>query len=246
MRIIGVIPARYKSTRFPGKPLADICGKPMVYWVYQNAAKVKELEDVFVATDDTRIENACRDLNLRVIMTSDKHLTGTDRIGEVAKNIKADIYINIQGDEPLVEPQTIRSCIQPFLENDSGNISVTNLMTAIRNPQDLMNPTVPKVAVNAKNQAIFLSRLPIPYYKSESAGIHYKQVCIYGFKLDALQQFCRLERGPAEKAEDIELLRFIENDLVVQMVEVKQDTVAVDTPADLERVREIFSKRKGL
>ena len=124
MKIIGVIPARFKSSRFEGKPLVDICGKPMVWWVYQQAMQVEDISDVFVATEDERIYDACEKLCLNVIMTSDSHKTGTDRVGEVSKKIKADLYVNIQGDEPMIEPDVIRSAISPFQSNES--LEVTN------------------------------------------------------------------------------------------------------------------------
>src|SRR3989338_805995 len=130
MKIIGVIPARYKSSRFPGKPIADICGKPMIWWVYSQAKKVSHLDMVYVATDDNRIRSECKRLKLPVILTSSKHPTGTDRIGEVARRIKAAIYVNIQGDEPLISPHMINAAILPFLK--SNKLSVTNLMTEIK------------------------------------------------------------------------------------------------------------------
>ena len=132
MIIIGVIPARYKSSRFPGKPLADICGKPMIWWVYQQCKKVKDFSEVYVATDDDKIYEECQALGIQVIMTSDKHKTGTDRIGEVAEKIPADLIVNIQGDEPLLEPDTIRAAIEPFYTNP--DLQVSNLMTKINDP----------------------------------------------------------------------------------------------------------------
>jgi 3-deoxy-manno-octulosonate cytidylyltransferase (CMP-KDO synthetase) len=123
MKIIGVIPARYKSSRFPGKPLADICGKPMIWWVYQQCLKVEDFESVYVATDDERIFSVCSELGMKVLMTSDKHKTGTDRIGEVARKINADLIVNIQGDEPMLEPETIRAAIQPFYEDNKLQIT---------------------------------------------------------------------------------------------------------------------------
>lgn len=242
MKIVGVIPARYKSSRFPGKPLVDICGKPMIWWVYQQAIQVPEFEKVYVATDDERIEAECKNLGMDVVMTSDKHPTGTDRVGEVAQKIKADLYVNIQGDEPLLQPDTIRKAIIPF-ESNTRVISVTSLMTEIRRMTDLSDSTVPKVVVNSKKEAVFLSRLPIPYPKGTSDVRYYKQVCVYGFTPNALKRFCEWFKGSLEKAEDIELLRFIENRMIVQMVEVEQDTVAVDTPADLETVRKIIGDK---
>ena len=207
MKIVGIIPARYQSSRFPGKPLAEICGKPMIYWVYSQTKKVKELNEVYVATDDKKIEEACKENNINVIMTSSKHKTGTDRIGEVARKIKADLYINIQGDEPLIEPETIRKAILPFY--DDRNLEVTNLMTKIKDPVDALNFTVPKVITNKDNIGIYLTRAMAPYPKGKIDYNFYKQVCVYGFKPDALEFFCNSERGKIESIEDIEKVRKI-------------------------------------
>lgn len=244
MKIIGVIPARYKSSRFPGKPLADICGKPLIWWVYRQAAKVSDLSKVYVATDDRRIKDACDALDIPVVMTSGKHKTGTDRVGEVARKISADLYVNIQGDEPLLDPATIKAAIAPFTKGRRA-AAVTNLMAEIRRPTEVLSSTVPKVVVNGRQEAVFLSRCPIPYPKNPDGAKYYKQVCVYGFTRDALRSFCSLPRGVAESAEDIELLRFIEHGIPVRMVEVYKDTVAVDTPSDLEIVRKILSKKKA-
>lgn len=245
MKIIGIIPARYESSRFPGKPLADICGKPMIWWVYQQCKKVVDLTDVYVATDDQRIYDACEQLDMKVIMTSTRHKTGTDRVGEVAEKIKADLYVNIQGDEPMLEPDTISAAIRPFFENKE--LQVSNLMTKITDPVDVVNFTVPKVLTNAENQGIYLTRASAPYPKGMIDYSYYKQVCVYGFTPEALAFYCQYgqEHGKAklEAIEDIEILRFIENNYKVQYVEVDSDTVAVDTYKDLEKVRELISKR---
>jgi len=243
LKIIGVIPARYKSSRFPGKPLADICGKPMIWWVYQNVKKVPEFNEIYVATDDRRIEIECKKLKLNVVMTSEKHSTGSDRVAEVAKKIDADIYVNIQGDEPLAKASTIKKILIPF-KNKADKITVTNLMTEIKDMADLNDSTVPKVVVNLKNDAVFLSRFPIPYPKRREKLRYFKQVSVYGFTPESLDQFSKLKRGPAELAEDIEVLRFIENDINVRMVEVDQDTIAVDTPSDLKAVIKIIESKK--
>lgn len=241
MRILGVIPARYKSSRFEGKPLADIYGKPMVWWVYQQALKVKEFSQVYVATDDTRIFEKCSEMNINVIMTSESHQTGTDRVGEVARKIPADIYINIQGDEPLIEPETISDAIKPFY-NNVEEIYVTNMMTKIIRDYEIIDNTVPKVIVNSTGKGVYLSRLPIPYPKGDVTS-YYKQVCVYGFTPKALEFYCSTPRGIIEKAEDIEILRFIENRYPVQFIETSHDTVAVDTKKDLQRVREIIGRK---
>lgn len=239
MKIICVIPARYASSRFPGKPLADIHGKPMIWWVHRQASKVVDFDSVYVATDDKKILSECQRLGMQAIMTADNHPTGTDRLGEVARHIEADLYVNIQGDEPLVAPETIVRAIDPFRADKK--IEVANLMTEIKRQTDLIDTTVPKVVVNSRNEAVYLSRLPVPYPKESEGLKYYKQVCVYGFSPKALEIFCNNSKGPAERAEDIELLRFIENGISVQMVEVAQDTVAVDTPSDLRLVRKLLS-----
>jgi 3-deoxy-manno-octulosonate cytidylyltransferase (CMP-KDO synthetase) len=241
MKIVGIIPARYKSSRFPGKPLADICGKPMLYWVYNQAKKVSLLDELYVATDDLRISDVCKSYNINVILTSDDHSTGTDRISEVAQRIKADLYINIQGDEPLIEPSTIEQAILPFFKNKE--LKITNLMTEIKDPVEVINFTIPKVITNKDNFGIYLTRSAAPYPKGKIDFKYYKQVCVYGFTPDALEFFNKSERGKIESIEDIEILRFIENGWKVKFVEVNSDTVAVDTPNDLQKVIKIMETK---
>lgn len=243
MKIVGVIPARYKSSRFPGKPLVDIMGKPMIWWVYNQAKKVTQLDDVLVATEDERIEQVCNSLGIKVVMTSDSHQTGTDRVGEVAGKISADLYVNIQGDEPLIEPETIAKAIDPFYYDTS--LQVSNLMTEITDPVEVVNFTIPKVITNADNMGIYLTRSAAPYPKGSIEYKYYKQVCVYGFKPDALKFFCSSPRGKVEKIEDIEILRFIENSIRVQFVEVKTQSMAVDTPNDLEKIVK-YVQTKGI
>lgn len=245
MKIIGVIPARYKSSRFPGKPLADICGKPMIWWVYQQCKKVEDFDEVYVATDDQMIFDTCESLDIKVIMTSESHRTGTDRIGEVAEKIPADLIVNIQGDEPLLEPETIKAAIKPFY--DDPELQVSNLMTKINDPVDVVNFTVPKVITNKDGIGIYLTRSTAPYPKGSINYSYYKQVCVYGFKPEALKFFCeygkKYGKARIEEIEDIEILRFIENGYKVQYIEVDSNTVAVDTMNDLEKVRDIMKDR---
>lgn len=241
MKIVGVIPARYKSSRFEGKPLADICGKPMIWWVYNQALKVKDFDELYVATDDDRIFETCQILDVKVIMTSDVHKTGTDRVGEVARKIKADLYVNIQGDEPMIEPETIKEAIKPFYNNKE--LQLSNLMTMIKDPVDVVNSTVPKVITNKDGIGIYLTRSAAPYPKGTIEYSYYKQVCVYTFTPEALDFYCNSPRGRVESIEDIEILRFIENGYKVQFIEVSSDTVAVDTPNDLEKVRSIIKEQ---
>ena len=245
MKIIGVIPARYQSSRFPGKPLADICGKPMIWWVYQQCMKVEDFDEVYVATDDDKIFSACTELGVKVIMTSDTHRTGTDRIGEVARKIPADLIVNIQGDEPLLEPATIKAAIEPFYHNP--DLQISNLMAKITDPIDVVNCTVPKVITNKEGIGVYLTRATAPYPKGSLDYAYYKQVCVYGFKPEALQFYCdygmTYGKAKVEAVEDIEILRFIENGYKVQYIEVDSETVAVDTPNDLAKVRAIVEAK---
>lgn len=244
--IIGVIPARYESSRFPGKPLVDICGKPMIWWVYQQCMKVQDFTEVYVATDDERIFRTCMALDMRCILTSTEHKTGTDRIGEVARTIPADLYVNIQGDEPMIEPETIMEAIKPFYVDNE--LEVSNLMTAINDPVDIVNFTIPKVITNRDGIGLYLTRSTSPYPKGSIDFKYMKQVCVYGFTPDALRFYCSSPRGKIESIEDIEILRFIESGYKVKYVEVSSDTVAVDTPNDLAKVRSIIETRidKGM
>lgn len=246
MKILCVIPARYRSTRFPGKPLVDICGKPMIWWVYQQCLKVKDFSDVCIATDSKEIFSVCKKLKMKAVMTDANHVTGTDRIGEVARKIKADLYVNVQGDEPLLEPKVIQAAIKPFYKD--SHLEITNLMTKIYNPVDVTNFTIPKVITNKDGIALYLTRSPAPYPKGKINFNYYKQVCVYGFKPKALKFYCdygkKYGKAKNEAIEDIEILRFIENGYKVKFIEVESNTIAVDTPNDLEKVREYVKRRK--
>lgn len=245
MKIICVIPARYNSSRFPGKPLADICGKAMIWWVYQQCLKVDDFSEVYVATDDKRIYEYCDKENMNAIMTSSNHKTGTDRVGEVAEKISADLIVNVQGDEPLLEVSTIKAAIEPFYINPT--LEISNLMTKIVNPVDAINCTIPKVITNKDGVGIYLTRAISPYPKGSLDYVYYKQVCVYGFKPSALRFFCeygnKYGKAKIEKIEDIEILRFIENGYKVQYIEVDSNTVAVDTVNDLYKVKNIILER---
>lgn len=244
MKMLGVIPARYKSSRFPGKPLQDICGKPMIVRVWERASKCSELSDLCVATDDDRIQSACDQHGIKCIMTSDACRTGTDRVAEVAKRISADFYINIQGDEPLIDPPAISE----FLLGVTGRHHVYNSMIEIKDPLELINPTVPKVAATPSGRAVYLSRAPIPFPKSPlamSGQSYFKQLGLYAFSPDALEIFASTPEGYLEAIEGIEILRFIESEdwNIVRMIRVHSDSIAVDTPDDLVKVCRIWQER---
>lgn len=244
MSIIGVIPSRYQSSRLPGKPLKDICGHPMVWWVYQQAKKVERLDEVYVATDDTRIEQVCRDNGIPVIMTSSEHKNGTERLSEVAKKIVADYYITIQGDEPLLEPATIDRIIDIILSDN--RIPCATLKTPFHNPVDVVNGTTPKVVVDVNDDILLFSRAPIPYPKGALDYIYYKPIGVYAFQRETLLLYGSLEMGEIERIEEIELLRLVENGVKIRVGIVDSETIAVDTQKDLERVRALVGKRNKL
>lgn len=243
MKVIGVIPARYKSSRLEGKPLKDICGMPMIWWVYQQVLKVKNIDDVYVATDDDRIVNKCKELNINVLLTSNSHKMMLERVWEVSELVHGDIFVSIAGDEPLIEPENIEKVIIPLL-NDQ-NLLVANLKTKITNPIDVVNWTTMKVVVNNNDDIILASRSPVPYPKATTDVSYYKHMGTYALRKEALDFFYHTEKGNIECIEDFDLLRFLENHITVKAVDVNSKTVSVDTEKDLERVRKIMEKQKN-
>lgn len=241
MKIIGIIPARYKSTRFEGKPLADICGKPMIWWTYQQSKKVKEFDEVYVATDNEKIKEICELYDMKVIMTSDQNETPTDRIYEVSEKITSDIYVSINGDEPLIEPDVIKKIIP---NQKQTGIYVANIMTQILDPVEVIDFTNLKIVTNDSGKGIYISRSPIPYPKGTMDCVYKKHVGVYAFNKEALNFYKRTKRGNLEKIEDIDLLRFIENEVQVDFIDVKCKTLSVDTPKDLKRVIDIIKERQ--
>jgi 3-deoxy-manno-octulosonate cytidylyltransferase (CMP-KDO synthetase) len=241
MKIIGVIPARYKSTRFEGKPLADICGKPMIWWVYNQVRKSTKLQDVYVATDNERIASICQKMSMNFIMTQSTHCTSTERLNEVAHKIDADFYVCINGDEPLVDPNLIDIIIPN--ESHKSEIYVANLMTEIKNPVEAIDFTNIKVVTDIDSFALFMSRNPIPYPKASINYKYYKHVGILIYNLKSLEFFANTSMGYNESIEDINELRFIEHGQKLKMIAVETDTLSVDTPKDLEKVRLIIAER---
>lgn len=236
--VLGIIPARMKSSRFPGKPLADLHGKPMVARVYEAARAAAALDDVVVATDSQEIMRVLQSLSIPGVMTSPEHRTGTDRLAEVAMTHPAEIFVNIQGDEPLIEPETIDVAVRSL--GEEKEYDVVNLCARVTLIQDVIDATVPKVLKTASGRAICLSRAPVPYPKNPAAAAYFRQVCVYAIRREALLAFSKLEAGVLEAAEEIELLRFIEHGIPVKMVEVTTRSFGVDTPADLDRARREF------
>lgn len=230
-----VIPARFKSSRFPGKPLVDIAGTSLIRRVWQRCVQTLPAKQVYVATDDGRISDHCRAAGIQVVMTSEDCLTGTDRVHQASLQVEADLYINVQGDEPLVRPADILAVIEAARAHPGA---VVNAMCPIGEEHDFRSPTVPKVVTRPDGRLLYMSRAAIPTDKSHAFRRALKQVCIYAFDRPALAAFSGAgAKTPLEAVEDIEILRFLELGFEVRMVEVSQASVAVDVPEDVDRVR---------
>lgn len=248
MKILGIIPARFASSRFPGKPLAEISGKPMIQWVFERTAQV--FEHVYVATDDERIKNAVIGFGGKVVMTSPSHQSGTDRCAEAvdivekSTNIKFDVVINIQGDEPFIQPEQLKKVASCF--NDS-TVQLATLVKQFSSNEDIFNPNSPKVILNFKNEAIYFSRSAIPFIRNKDKSEwqqnypFYKHIGLYAYRADVLREITKLPQSKLEIAESLEQLRWIENGYRIKVEKTDMETLAVDTPEDLERVR-VFAK----
>lgn len=239
MKITGVIPARFKSTRFEGKPIVDIYGKPMLWWVYQQAKKVSEFNEVIVAADDERVKNICSKLGIKVIMTSDKHKNHVERLYEVSKKIESDLFVIICVDEPLMNPETIRK----VLPNCNDNFIARGIMREFSDPVETIDPGNIKITTNKDGKCTYLSRSPIPYpYKS--LDFKYKKIVgVECYNKNAINFFYNTEPGVLENIEDIVLLRFIENGIQIQYILDDKYTLSVDTYKDLLKVKEIMNEK---
>lgn len=238
LTIIGVIPARYGSTRLRAKALADIHGKPMIQHVYERCLKAKLLNEVLVATDDKRIFDAVINFGGNVVMTSKLHKSGTDRIGEAVKNIKCDIVVNIQGDEPMIDPKNIDKAIEPLLKNKLVNVST--LCFKITDAKDIINPNVVKVVFDKYNTALYFSRSTVPYNRDSNKTDHYKHIGLYVYKKDYLMQLIKIKPTLLELAEKLEQLRILETSEKIKVVETMIDSHSVDTPSDLRNIRKLI------
>lgn len=244
MEFIGIIPARYASTRFPGKPLVDIGGKPMIQRVYKQTSKALNL--VIVATDDERIKQTVENFNGRVVMTSKFHKTGTDRCNEAIQIFRKDhfenidVVINIQGDEPFIQPEQLKQLMDCF---EDPSTQIATLIQEIEMNQDIFNTNLPKVAINLNNEAIYFSRSPIPFILNEpedqwvSSHTFYKHIGTYAYRSDILQEITNLQPSSLEVAESLEQNRWIENGYTIKVKETKFKSFPVDTPEDLENIK---------
>lgn len=243
MKIIGIIPSRYASTRFPGKPLALIAGKSLIERVWRQAKKSRLLAEVFIATDDKRIKSAAEAFGAEVIMTSNKCKSGTDRLAEAAKKRakNASVIINIQGDEPVISPVLIDNVARCFV-NDAG-LAAATAAYPLKFKDELNSPNVVKVVLDSKKYALFFSRYPVPFQRnSGGTAQHYKHIGIYGYRRDFLLKFAAWSQSPLEKAEQLEQLRILENGKRIKVVISAVDSFGVDVPADIRKIERFIKK----
>lgn len=243
MKFLGVIPSRYASTRLEGKPLKDICGHTMIEWVYKRT-KLSNLDEVVVATDDERIYKEVERFGGKAILTSKEHENGTSRIAEVCTKYEDyDVIVNVQGDEPLIEPEMINSIINSFKEDDT--ISISTLKYKIDTMEEIENPNYVKVITDKKGYALYFSRSVIPYPRKLDIQNYYKHVGIYGYKRDFVVEYAKMEPTPLELSESLEQLRALENGYRIKVMETPYKIIGVDTQEELEKVRE-YIKENGL
>lgn len=241
--VVGVIPSRYASQRLPAKPLVDLLGKPMVQRVYEQAKKARLLDRVVVATDDTRIEKCVRRFGGEVMLTSPDIHSGSDRVAAVASQVNGSIFVNIQGDEPLIHPMMIDSVARALL--DDKNISMATLRKRIDDSALINDPNVVKVVVDRSDFALYFSRAAIPYLAVNSdikEPVYYKHIGLYAYTKDFLFTFKKLPVSTLEKTEKLEQLRVLEEGFRIKAIETKYDTIGVDTPDDLERIKKYFAE----
>jgi 3-deoxy-manno-octulosonate cytidylyltransferase (CMP-KDO synthetase) len=255
MKVVAVIPARYGSTRFEGKPLANILGKPMIQHVYEGVSRSKLIDQVVVATDDQRILEAVQSFGGKGVMTSPDHLSGTDRVAEVARRFRSEIIVNVQGDEPLIQGPIIDKAIRPMFKDDS--LSMSTLMTRIEEVKDWLNPHIVKVVVDQRGFALYFSRSPIPFPRDLNVSkllstplegkSHFpynrvfKHIGVYVYRRKFLLQFSKMKPTPLERLEKLEQLRAMENGYKIKVTHVDYDSLCVDTLEDLQKVEAFLS-----
>lgn len=241
--VIVVVPARYGSTRLPGKPLVSLAGKPMIQRVYERAKMAALASRVIVATDDERIVKAVEGFGGEARMTRGDHRTGTERVAEVAAHEKGDVFVNVQGDEPLLDPVAVDKAVGALLEEPAA--AIATVATPIRTPADIMDPNVVKTVLDFENNGIYFSRAPIPWVRDSASKIqvrHLKHLGLYAFQRDALLEYPTLPQGELEKIEQLEQLRWLENGYKIRVAEVEHDAVSVDVPEDVPRVEKLLQK----
>jgi len=243
MKVVGLIPARYQSSRFAGKPLADICGRPMIWWVYRQLLKADGISEAYVATDDERIAKVCEQYNMNYVMTSTEHPTHLDRLYEAATKVDADFYINVNGDEPLIESSCIEDLIPKDENIDPNSSYAANGMMILKDPIDAFDTSKIKIATDMQGYGLYMARSPIPFPKGRSNFELKKFVGVQCFTKKALEFCAKTERGYLESIEDIDEYRFIENGHKLLFVLTNATTLSVDTKKDLVKVNDIIKEK---
>jgi 3-deoxy-manno-octulosonate cytidylyltransferase (CMP-KDO synthetase) len=243
-KVVVVIPARYGSTRLPGKPLVSLAGIPMIQRVYERAKMARRANHVIVATDDERIAKVVEGFGGEARMTRADHRTGTERVAEVAAHVAGDVFVNVQGDEPLLDPAAVDTAVQALLEEPAAAIST--VATPIKRPADIMDPNVVKTVLDFDGNALYFSRAPIPWVRDSAGKIqvrHLKHLGLYVFQREALLEYPTLPQGDAERIEQLEQLRWMENAWKIRVAEVEHDAVSVDVPEDVARVEKLLREQ---
>jgi 3-deoxy-manno-octulosonate cytidylyltransferase (CMP-KDO synthetase) len=243
-QVVIVIPARYGAIRLPGKPLVSLAGQPMIQRVYERAKLAARAHRVIVATDDDRILKAVESFGGDARMTRPDHRTGTERVAEVAAHEKGDIFVNVQGDEPLLDPAAVDTAIDAILEEPAA--SIATVATPIKTPADIMDPNVVKTVLDFDNNGLYFSRAPIPWVRNTASKIqvrHLKHLGLYVFQRDALLEYPTLPQGELERIEQLEQLRWLENGWKIRVAEVEHDAVSVDVPEDVARVEKLLQQK---
>jgi len=247
MKTIGVIPARFASTRFPAKVLANIAGKPLIRHVWEKATQCEELDEVLIACDHEEVFKAAQNFKARVVMTDPHHPSGSDRIVEAVKNLNVDMVVNIQGDEPFIDPRTI-DALAVLLKRDS-KILMGTVIKEITDDADFLNPNVVKCVVDDQGYALYFSRSPIPYHRSKNASLFpksHKHLGLYAYRKNFLMEFTNWPKGALESIEDLEQLRALEHGVKIKTAKTAYESMAVDTPQDLQKAIEWFDKSKSM
>ncbi len=238
MRTVAMIPARYAASRFPGKLMQDLAGKPVIVRTFEAARQTGLFDEVFVVTDSEQISEVIKQAGGKVIMSREEHETGSDRIAEAVADIDVDIVVNVQGDEPFTEAESLEKLIQVFREDPREEIDLASLMTEITDPEEIANPNTVKVITDRQGFALYFSRAPIPYQRAEHLrATYYKHKGVYAFRKRALLDFRRLPIQPLEAVEKIEAIRYLEYGRKIKMVETRVTGIEIDTPEDLERAK---------
>ncbi|MEI7475587.1 MAG: 3-deoxy-manno-octulosonate cytidylyltransferase [bacterium] len=241
-KIVVVIPARYASTRLPGKPLLEVDNKPIIQWVYERASRSKLAGKVIVATDEYKIYNAVKAFGGNVVMTSPTHNSGSDRISEVVlKDAEIEIIVNVQGDEPLISPESIDKSIEVLLKNDQ--IDISTLIRKINDKNEVENPNLVKVVFDSQGNALYFSRSPIPYARNEEYAEYYGHIGLYAYKRESLLKMVSLDQSSYELSESLEQLRALQNGMKIGVIEVDYTPIGIDTPEDFEKFKELLKNK---